>query len=415
MGWLVALIAALVLMVSTGVWNPFPDLWTWINTSSPLSEPEADWQERLGGVPTTVTLLEDHVVIEHRRSVEVRSRSTGRQIWETDADWAAVSGGKVISGRLLVKGYEVRDPASGAVIRKDEHAAAVWTFADTMIDVSCRTSQDCQLTARDPGTGEEKWDAGLPGIGFVLFADNPGLADAETIGALPTPRPMPRLLGFPIDHRVHVVDTRTGRVLPVATPQRHETVHVIGGRLIVGTADSREGGRCTLSLTGRDGASRGEVWRRDGYQMVSLTNCELRGDPRAGGNAVVVTRPDGRQALLDAGDGREVLVCAKGEEILATDGIRAVVRSADGSRLVGYALGKSKPLWERDAAPDAAAVVTREAIVISDHSPDKIIVIDPATGKVRDEVRSGAKVAALDATGLVLTDRRDLGYLSLAG
>lgn len=413
MGWLVALIAAMTLMVSTGVWNPFPGIWTWLNTSSPLSEPEALWQERLGGVPKTVTLLDEYVVIEHRRSVEVRSRTTGNLMWETDADWAAVAGEKVISGTLLVKGYQVRDPATGVVVRDDKEAAAVWTFTDTMIDVSCRTPQDCQLTARDPTSGQEKWQAGLPGIGFVLFADNPGLAGAEPLGAITGQLPLPPLLGFRIDHRVHVVDTNSGQTLPVISPERQTTVHVIGGRVVHGKAEPRDG-RCLLSLSGRDAASTSEVWKRDGYQVVGLSGCELRGDPRAGGNAVVATRPDGRQSLLDAGDGREVLVCETGEEVLATDGIRAVVRSADGAKLVGYALGRKKPLWTRNASADASAIVTRHAIVISDHSPDQILVLDPATGKVRTKVRSGAKVAALDGKGLILTDRRDLGYVSLA-
>src|SRR5262249_40604181 len=159
-------------------------------------DPVTEWQERLLGVPKTVTVLDRFVVIEHRQSVEVRSRANGRQLWQTKADWAAVSNGLVIVGKLLAKGYEVRETSSGAVIGRDDRAAAVWTFTKAMLDVSCRTSKDCELVARDPAEGTERWRAGLPGIGFVLFADNPGLAGAQQMGSELTP--MPPLLGFPI-------------------------------------------------------------------------------------------------------------------------------------------------------------------------------------------------------------------------
>lgn len=414
-GWLVASIAAMTLMVSTGIWNPFPDLWAWINTGRPLSDPGTAWQERLGGVPKNVTVLENYVVIEHAGSVEVRSRQTGRRLWETKADWSAVAGDSIIAGTLLVKGYEVRDPASGAVVRRDDKAAAVWTFADTMIDVSCRTSKDCELVARQPESGEQKWRIGLPGIGFVLFADNPRLAGATPMNPHAAAGGMPRLLGFPIDNRVHVVDTRAGRVLPVVSPEKHSRVHVLGGRVIHSTAVPRNG-RCIVSVTGRQGATGSEVWRRDGYSILELNGagCDLRGEPVAGGNAVVAIRPDGREALLDAGDGREVLICGENEELAATDGVHAVVRSEDGLKLTGYALGRKDPLWTRAVAEAATVVMSRGVIILSDRSPDRIFVLDPATGSERAEVRSGAEIVAFDTSGVVLADRRELGHLAFS-
>ena len=41
-------------------------------------------------------------------------------------------------------------------------------------------------------------------------------------------------------------------------------------------------------------------------------------------------------------------------------------------------------------------------------------ILDPATGQVRSEVRSGAEVLAYDGRGLMLGDRRELGYLSVS-
>jgi outer membrane protein assembly factor BamB len=384
-----------------------------MNSSRPLSDPITAWQERLLGVPKTVTVLDRYVVIEHRESVEVRNRASGRQLWQTKADWAAVAGGLVVVGTLLQKGYEVRETGSGAVIRRDSKAAAVWTFTDAMLDVSCRTSKDCELVARDPAEGTQRWRTGLPGIGFVLFADNPGLAGAQQMGSQLTP--MPSLLGFPIDRKVHVVDTGSGRLLRVVPQDQHTVVHVMAGRVIQSTAVARNG-RCIPAVTAIEGASGATVWRREGYQLVTINaaGCDQRGEPKAGGDAVVAIRPDGHQALLDAGDGREVLVCADGEKILGTDGIYAVIQTSDRSRIVAYALGRSKPLWTRDANEKVTVSVTRTAVVVTDRSPDRIIVLDPASGQVKSEVRSGAEVLAHDARGLMLGDRRELGYLAVS-
>ncbi|HZM76464.1 MAG TPA: hypothetical protein VFC19_12090 [Candidatus Limnocylindrales bacterium] len=411
--WLIVVVALLTLTISTGVWNPFPGLWDWINTSRPLSDPNTAWQERLLGVPKSVTVLDRYVVIEHRDSVEVRNRASGRQLWQTKADWAAVAGGLVVIGTLLTKGYEVRETSSGAVIRRDTRASAVWTFTNAMLDVSCRTSKDCELAARDPEMGTEKWRVGLPGIGFVLFADNPGLAGGQQMGSELTP--MPPLLGFPIDRKVHVVDTSTGRWLRAVAQDEHTVVHVMAGRVVQSTVVARNG-RCIPTVSASEGASGTRVWRREGYQLLSMNGagCDQRGEPKAGGNAVVAIRPDGHQALLDAGDGREVLVCADGEKVLGTDGIYAVVLSADKSKIAGYALGRARPLWIRNANEKVTVNVTRTAVVVTDRSPDRIIVLDPVTGRVRSEVRSGAEVLAYDGRGLMLGDRRELGYLSVS-
>jgi outer membrane protein assembly factor BamB len=412
--WLVAIVAGLTLMISTGLWNPFPGLWEWLNKSRPLSDPLTTWQERLGGVPRNVTVLEKYVVIEHADSVEVRNRTTGRKLWQAKSDWAAVAAGTVVSGTLLKKGYEVRDAGTGAVLRRDDKASAVWTYTNAMLDISCFAPKDCELVARNPADGAQKWKVMVPGMGFVLFADNPGLAGAELFTAEPVP--LPTLLGFPIDGRIRVVDTSSGRLLRSIEPERNTAVYVLADRVIYSIAKPRNG-RCVVTISGREGNSAAEVWRRDGYQLVSTTGggCDQRGQPKAGGNAVVAIRPDGNQSLLDANDGREVLTCADGEKILSTDGIYAVVQSADGSRITGYLLGRAKPLWTREANPKVSVAVSRTAVVVMDHSPDRIIVLDPATGKVRSEVRSGAEVVAHDAAGLILADRRELGYLALGG
>lgn len=420
-GWLVAVAVAVTLLATTGVWNPFPDLWAFLSTSRPISDPALQWQQRLGGVPKSVTILDRLVIVEHSDSVEARSRVTGKALWQAKSDWATVAGpperAVVVSGTLLRKGYEVRDATTGILIRKDDRAAAVWSYSNALLETSCGRPVDCDLTARDPVTGDELWQTALPGIGFVLFADNPKLAMGTRLGmeVRTEPAPMPRLLGFPIDGRIYPVDTLQGVTFPAVEPGRDTSVTVLGGRVVYSVAKPREG-ICVVSLSGRDPVTGQEAWHRDGYQLrtISGAGCEQHKDPVAGGNAVVAVRPDGREALLDAADGREVLTCAAGEKVIGTDGIHAVVLSADGASVSGYLLGRAKALWTRKSGPQVTAGVTRNTVILSQHSPDRIYVLDPDTGKVRNELRSSAAIVAADAGGLLLGERRELGYLPLS-
>ncbi|WP_212839981.1 hypothetical protein [Catellatospora sp. IY07-71] len=427
-GWLVAGAVALTVLVSTGVWNPFPDLWNWINTSGPIADPAARWQERLGGTPQTVTLLPDHIVVEHRDSVEALSRGSGRRVWSTPADWAAVAGPPertvVVAGKLLVKGYQVIDPATGLVIRRDEKASAVWTFDDQLLEVSCRTPQDCELTSREPASGDEKWSTGLPGMGFVLFADNPELLGSVPLGAdriAPSHEPgkMPQLLGFPIDGKVYVVSPALGEATrdPVE-PGRRERIVVAGGRVLHSVATPRDGG-CDIQVTARDTVG-GKVWsipKGQHLRTIGGGGCDQRDQPTGTDTVLVSVLPDGREQLIETGLGKPVLTCAAGEHLVAVDAQRALVRSADGKKLTMYEHDADRPtkpkqLWTRKVNPEASAAIRSGVVVLVDRAPDRVIVLDPATGRVRREVRTEAEVLAADAKGLLLGQRRDLGYLA---
>lgn len=89
-GGLLLGLAVVVALAATGVWNPFPGLWDWVDRSEPISEPDVVWQQRVGGTPRSVTIAGDSVVVEQRTRVEARSLATGTQLWERKADWSAV-------------------------------------------------------------------------------------------------------------------------------------------------------------------------------------------------------------------------------------------------------------------------------------------------------------------------------------
>lgn len=411
----------LIVLAATGVWNPFPAIWAWINQSQPLAAPATAWQQRLGGTPKSVTVAGDAVVVEQRTTVEARGLSGGVRLWERDADWSAVSGegngSVVVTGKLLVKGYDVVDPLSGAVRRHDGAAVAVWTFRNGLLDVHCSGSKDCTLTAWEPRGAEPLWRLPVPGVGFVLFADNP-----EVLGTRPLsvrqvksdaggPLWMPQLIGFPIDGKVYVVDTTSGRLLQELDPGRKDRVVVAGGRILRITSAARDGS-CYFTVTATDAATGYQVWRQAGLNLRTAegSGCVQRKDPGGQENVIVAVAADGREALIDAYDGRALWLGQDGATVAATDSRHALVRSPDRRAVSGLVLGESRTAWTRKVVKNAQAALARYAAIVVEKDPDRVIALDPETGAELLNLRSTAKVAAVGPNGLILLDRRELGY-----
>jgi outer membrane protein assembly factor BamB len=421
-GWIVAAILIMIFLVSTNTWNPFPDMWTWVNTSRELSDPAPSWQQRLGARPDSAIQAGNALVVELDTSVEGRRISDGTQIWSRKADWAAVAGegaGAVaVMGKLLVKGYDVVDPANGVSLRHVDDAVGVWTYRDAILDVHCRSPKDCTLTAWSPRAGDRLWQVDIPGVGFVLFANNPKLQGTRPLTASRVvdrsdgPAVMPRVLGFPIDHDVYLVDTAEGRVLPEIKPGRREQVVVAAGRVLRIAARPADGA-CYFEVDARDAVTGDQVWREAGVNLrtTSGSGCQQSRAPTGAGNVVVGVSPDGREAVIDANDGRAVWVGGDGEKVLAVDNRYALVRAADGKSIMGLRLGRDEPLWTRDIHSGAEAALTARAALIIDKKPDRIIALDQATGTEKLNVRSDAKVIGCGPNGIVVAEVRELGYL----
>ncbi|HEU5107216.1 MAG TPA: PQQ-binding-like beta-propeller repeat protein, partial [Micromonosporaceae bacterium] len=339
-----------VVLAATGVWNPFPKVWEWVNQSQPLASPTVAWQQRLGGSPKSVTIAGNAVVVEHRTTVEARGLSSGVRLWERNADWGAVAGENgdavVVTGQLLVKGYDVVDPLSGAVRRHDSQAVAVWTFRNALLDVRCVGAQDCTLSAWDPRGSAPLWRVQLPGVGFVLFADNPDVLGTRSFSVPRVnddaggPLWMPQLIGFPIDGRVHVVDTTSGTVLRELDPDRDDRVVVAGGRVLRISAEARDGS-CYFAVHAVDAATGAEVWQQAGLNLRTAdgSGCAQRKDPLGQENVVSAVAYDGRELLVDAYDGRALWVGGAGARVAAADSRYGLVRSADKKTVSGVVLG----------------------------------------------------------------------------
>jgi outer membrane protein assembly factor BamB len=394
----------------------------WLARTVSLSKPSPVWTKRVGGQPSSAAVAGGSVVVMMRGTVEAHDRSDGRVLWSKDADWGAVAGagdGTVVLLGHHGHGYDVVSPASGTTRWSDGSAIGAWTYRDAVLSLTCpQLLTDCALTAHAPADGGVRWRSTMPGIGRVLAGVNsPLLGSRELAGAYHSlaavPVDLPPVLGFPVDQRVTVVDTATGRRLRQEAPSATTRVVVIGGRILTSTASPHDG-NCRFSLTARDPATGRTVWHRDGYDLgtASGAGCEQRRDPGGGGGVLAATRGDNREVLLSARDGRELWVGASGDTVLATDGRYAAVRTADKRRIEAVDLASGATAWARPADPHADVAVTRDAVLVTTPATGRLDALEPGSGRPIVGVESTASVLGVGADGLVLGRGRTIGYVT---
>lgn len=422
-GYGLAAVVAVVVLASTGVWNPFPQLWSWINTSEPIAKGTARWQQQIGGTPQSVAIAGDSVIVEYRTSVEAYGLTAGVKLWKSDADWAVVAGtgasAVVVTGRLLTKGYQVLDPRSGAVRRADTAASAVWAYADAIVDLHCAGGNDCELTAWDPHTDKQKWTVGTSGIGFVLNAADPDLPGTRQLGATQVdddaagPALMPTLLGLPGDGKVQIIDTVRGKVLQTVQPSIDQRVAVAGGRVLTVTGIAQDG-TCYYGVVATDPPGTGPLWKRDGLNLRTADNgsgCKQDRDPAGGEDVVLGVDPVGREELLAAHDGRVLWRGVPDEDVLAVNDGYAVIRSPDKATLRGRSFGAGKTTWQRAVGANVSAALTPYAVIVVTAKPSRVVALSPASGAVLADVRTDAKIFTAGTGGMIAVSGRDMAYL----
>ncbi|MEV6297797.1 PQQ-binding-like beta-propeller repeat protein [Actinoplanes sp. NPDC051861] len=419
-----ALVAAVTITVlaSTGVWNPFPQIWSWITTNGPVA-PGSRWQQELGGTPQSVAIVGDSVIVEYRTSVEAYGLTAGVPLWSSDADWASIAGkgsdAVVVTGRLLTKGYQVLDPRTGVVRRSDTTAGAVWTYQDAIVDLSCAGGNDCRLTAFDPRSGSQLWSVGTGSIGFVLDAANPDLPDTRRLVTndvdddVAGPQPMPGLLGYPDDGQVRVIDTASGRLVQSVRPGTDQRIAVVGGRVLTVTGTARDG-TCYYGVVATDPPRTGVVWKRDGLNLRTAENgsdCKQNRDPAGGYNVILGVDPYGREVLINGYDGRNLWYGDKESDVVAVNDSYAVIRKDENLR--GYSFAAGKAVWRQDTGrDDATAALTPYAVIVV--SGNRITALSPDSGAVRADVRTDAKVFAVGQNGMIAVSGRDMAYLAFS-
>lgn len=418
----VAAVTVLVtVLAATNVWNPFPQLWSWINESGPIA-PGTRWQQTLGGTPQSVAVAGDAVIVEYRTSVEAYGLTAAVKLWSSDADWAEVAGKGantvVVTGRLLTKGYQVLDPSTGAVRRADTTASAVWAYQDAIVDLGCSGGDDCRLTAWDPRSNRQLWTVGAGSIGFVLDAANPDLPDTRRLISgdvdddVAGPPALPGLIGLPHDNEIRVIDTASGRLVQTVEPPREQRVAVVGGRVLTITGTARDG-TCYYGVVASNPQAGKVVWQRDGLNLRTAdngSNCAQDQDPAGGYNVVLGVDPYGREVLINGYDGRNLWYGDKESKVLTVNDTYAVVRKGESVR--GFSFTKDKVVWRLDGRADAGAGLTPHAVIVV--TKGRVTALTPSTGAVRADVRTDAKVFATDPEGMIIVSGREMAYVPFA-
>jgi hypothetical protein len=401
-------------------WNPVPAVLDWVDRLGSLSRPEPAWKARAPERPEYAVVAGRTVIVIMPGAVEARQASSGDKIWSRAVPWASVAGegssAVVVAGRENRHGFEVIDPDTGAVRWNDGEAVGVWTYRETVLSLSCEKLDSCVLTSRAPSAGQVRWRTPLPGAGKVLAGINHELLGSRDLAAstvdarVAAPADMPIMLGFPLGGKVQVVNTGNGRRVGAAESGQTTRVVVVGGRLLYSTAQ-RKGGQCRYALEARDPASGESVWRRDGYDLrtASGAGCEQRRDPSGTGGALAAVRGDNREVLLSAATGAELWVGAAGEQVLATDGLVALIRTAGGKAVKAVDLGSQDALWQHTAGSGVEASLNRNAALIIDTG--RVRAVEIGTGQVVIDVRTTARVAGCGPEGIVLASGRTIGLL----
>jgi hypothetical protein len=425
-GYTLAAVVVVVVLATTGVWNPFPKLWAWVNTSEPIASGAARWQQSIGGSPQSVSIAGDAVIVEYRTSIDAYGLTAGVKLWHSDADWAAIAGSGtdpvVVTGRLLKKGYQVLDPRTGMIRRADTAATAVWTYQNAILDLHCAKVGDCELSAWDPHGSQPLWTVGTGGIGFVLNAGNPDLPDTRHLTAtgvdddVAGPSMMPSVIGLPDDGKVRVVDTATGKLVQTATPGADQRIAVAGGRVLTVTGTAQDG-TCYYGVVAVDPPSGTTVWQRDGLNLRTAgngSNCKQDRDPAGGEDVVLGVDPTGREELIAAHDGRVLWHGDKGENVLAVDDSFALIRSADHGTLRGFSFATGTTAWRRPVGSNMSAALSPYAAIIVTTKPDRVTAVSPSSGAVRADAHTDAKIFTVGTGGMIVVSGRDMAYLPFA-
>jgi hypothetical protein len=419
-----------IALVITGIvvtgWNPLPKVTDWWEkvaaNSGKLATPDTAWTERVGGQPSSAVIAGDAVIVSMRGTVEARALSTGAVLWTKEADWAGIAGDGANTVAVVGRrgtGMDVVDPSSGSSRWKDGGVVGAWTYRDTILTLGCGTSlTDCTLAARAPRDGATIWKVTLPGIGRVHNGVNSDLLGTEVLAEayrdaiVAMPRPIPAMLGFPIDQKVTIVDTVGGKRLLEQSPNNTTRIVVAGGRVLASAATPKDG-NCRYSLEARDAATGKPVWKKDGYDLhtASGAGCEQRKDPAGSDTVLVATRGDNREVFLSPRDGREMWSGAEGDEIVAADSQYGLVRSDGGKKLSVVGFTKGGRLWEKEIPAKADVAISRYAVLVRDAAGGRLLAYAPDSGRLLLEAKSSSDVLGIAENGLMLGRGRTIGYL----
>jgi hypothetical protein len=428
----VLMFAGLVItvLISTRLWNPMPQLNEFIHKLTQLSDPDPAWTVRLDGKPDVTAVMSDAevVVVSSPPFVEAVHTKDGTRAWRAASNWAYPAGDVVVSqprpanpdaAPNPVRGFEVRDPATGTVKWSDSEATAVWIYAADIVDLACPDSSRCVLRDRDH-TGVVKWQLELPGSAHTIRGPNPhldGVRDPAgwfSAAATGTPPVLPPIMAMEYDDKIHVVDTATHSIVrETVAPDRETRVSFIGDRMLFVRAAPAEAG-CTFQVQAFDVDSGATVWQEDGFNLDTAqgAGCEQRQDPLGAGGRLVVNGTDARPMLVTADDAARIWTGAPGAKLLASDGELAVVVAPDRQTvsIIDASVPDGRTVWTGQVGLDPNAAVTRDMVIIRDSDQGRLLVLRRFTMQVKLDIKTRSDVAGYGRSGIVITTARSIGF-----
>jgi outer membrane protein assembly factor BamB len=419
----------IVILVSTRVWDPRPQIADWWEHFTQLSDPAPAWDARADGAIDVAAVLEGRAVVGTRGFLDAYRADTGQKQWEADVSWM-LPAGDVIVIRPRAKnpdadpdrdrGYQIVSASSGSLIYPNRDAIAVWAFSDQIVDLDCPDGNACQLHGR-AHDGTEKWHAALPAAARTITGADPTLvglrnpAESFASASAGSPGPLPSLFGVMLNGHLELVDTGAGKDLPEQTaPDQQTRLALAGGYLLLSHAEPGGSG-CQYWVEAHDPRTGATLWRTNGYDLgtASGAGCEQRHDPFGAGTYLVARGPDNAPHLLDVSNGKPVWSGAVGEQILATDGQLMVVQGGDrrSMRIVDLLTSDKHTVWNGQLGLGSKATVTRELVILTDPEKGVVTVLDHNGLAKLKEIKTQADVVGYGPGGLLLGSGRRMGYI----
>jgi hypothetical protein len=230
---------------------------------------------------------------------------------------------------------------------------------------------------------------------------------------------MPTVMALPFGDRVYLVDTFRGDLVrDVTVPDRQTRLAFIGDRQLFVKAERADAG-CRFTVEAFDVTSGSSVWREEGFDLDTArgAGCEQRENPIGAGGRLVVTGSDARPMLVEADQADRTWTGPPGAQVLATDGLLAVVLAPDRQSLsvIDAATTGGRTVWSGELGLDPQAAITPSLVIVRDSDGGRLLVLQRSSMRVSLEIKTKVDVIGYGRSAILLTSGRSIGYHSVSG
>ena len=143
--------------------------------------------------------------------------------------------------------------------------------------------------------------------------------------------------------------------------------------------------------------------------------CDQRLDPLGAGARLVVNGSDAKPMLVEADRAARTWTGVPGEQVLATDGLLAVILAADGTSLkvIDAASPGGRLLWAANVGSNVKAAITQSFVIIKEAGKIRVLRRGASTMSVKLELKS-RRTSWVSARTRSSSTARYLGYHPVA-